>query len=199
MLKFLVICAWVGMAAAAVRVEYRLSNYRNPGGILATGKKCDRGINKHCDPLITATIDTDTPSDRWPGSKPVNQWTKVFEADEKDSAAVNKIVSKDLCNRGYDRANLRVNVVDVDGDHTTPIEQFECLAGPYVSRSELISEWSEEESCRAKYNPTSTKLMYKWRAFTISDRDCEVPWTGGAPVPVNRDEPRRTWLDRRRY
>ena len=46
------------VVADGTRVEFRLSNYRNQGGILATGRKCDRGLGKKCDPLITASIDT---------------------------------------------------------------------------------------------------------------------------------------------
>ena len=55
------------------------------------------------------------------------------------------------------RANLRVKVDDVDGDHTTPIEQFECLAGRDVSRSESTAQWSTERPCTAKNNPDRVK------------------------------------------
>jgi len=189
MFKLLVLCAVVAMVAAdGVRVEYRLSNFRNPGGILASGKKCDKGINKKCDPLITASIDTDSPSAAWPGSKPVRSWTKVFEADEADSVAVNKIVSKDICTSRspFTRANLRVNVVDVDGTHNTPIEQFECLISANardIPRTESGATWSSEKSCTAKSNPDRVKLNYSWRAFSISDRECGKPIVNERPRP----------------
>ncbi|OWA54120.1 hypothetical protein BV898_18538 [Hypsibius exemplaris] len=201
MLKFLVLCTLAAMVAAdGTRIEYRLSNYRNQGGVLASGKKCDRGVGKKCDPLITATIDTDSPSSAWPGSKPLKSWTKVFEADEQDSAAVNKIVSKDICGRlNSQTPKLRVNVVDVDGDHTTPIEQFECLAGRDVSRSESSAQWSTEKACNARNNPDRVNLMYSWRAFTIPDRECGEQAIGGgwSSSGSGRDPSRRPWGSRR--
>lgn len=163
------------VAGDCTRVEYRLTNYKNPTGVLASGKKCDPGNRRHCDPVITASIDTTDPTGPWPGSKPVNQWTKVYEADEKDSAAVNKIVSKDVCHGVFRGANLRVNVVDNDFDHTTPIEQFECDSGRQIASSERQAEWSTEKSCRAKNNPNSVKLMYSSRTFDIPCSSCGQP------------------------
>jgi len=198
MFKLLVLCSVVSMVLAdGIRVEYRLSNFKNPGGILASGRKCDRGLNKKCDPVISASIDTDSPSAPWPGSKPVRQWTKVFEADEMDSAAVNKIVSKDMCSSRspFTRANLRVNVVDNDGTKSAPIEQFECLLSASardLPNRETDAQWSAEKSCTAKNNPDRVKLMYSWRAFRINDRDCGRPVIGERPRPSYG---RRTALD----
>ncbi|GAU99480.1 hypothetical protein RvY_10479 [Ramazzottius varieornatus] len=176
MLRFLVACTLLSLVAAdCTRVEYRLTNYKNPGGVLASGKKCDPGSRRRCDPVIKAAIDTTEPNAPWPGSKPVKQWTKVFEADEKDSAAVNKIVSKDVCTGTFRGANLRVSVDDNDFDHTTPIEQFECDSGREVFPSEGQSAWSTEKSCRAKNNPETVKLMYSSRAFDIPCSTCGQP------------------------
>jgi len=186
MFKLLVLFTLAAMVAAdGTRVEYRLTRYQNPEGIVSNGRKCDRGAGKKCDPIITGSIDSDTPSAAWPGSKPIKTWAKIFRQDEVDSAAVNKIVSKDICNGQYSRANLRVKVDDVDGTHTTPIEQFECLAGRDISPRESSAQWSPEKTCTAKFNPDKVKLNYSWRAFTIRDSECGRPIGGSSPSERN--------------
>lgn len=184
MFRILLLCSLAALAAGdGTRIEFMLSDLKNPKGILASGKKCD-GSKRHCDTKITASIDSDSPNAAWPGYKPTSQWTKVFEADEKDSVAVNKIISKDICGAGrrsFDRANLRVFVVDKDGDHETPIEQFECLSGREVAGRRTSSEWSQTAPCTAKFHPDRVKLNYQWRAYPISSSECDAPITDDRP------------------
>ena len=42
-------------------------------------------------------IGREKPMNTWPGTKPISQWTKIFESDDTDSTSVNKIVSRDVC------------------------------------------------------------------------------------------------------
>ncbi|XP_055337099.1 uncharacterized protein LOC129587390 [Paramacrobiotus metropolitanus] len=183
MLRLLALCSFVALVACdGTRVEFLLSDLKNDHGILTTGKRCDgRGSTRKCDTVITASIDTDTPSKAWPGYKPTSQWTKVLEADERESMAVNKIISKDICGssssrRSFDRANLRVLVADKDpGNKFSPIEQFECMSGREVATRRGSSDWSPVQPCKAKFNPDKVKLNYQWRAYPISNSECNQP------------------------
>ncbi|OQV16853.1 hypothetical protein BV898_09025 [Hypsibius exemplaris] len=164
----------ITVAADSMRVEFQLTKLENPEGILYNGKKCD--IGSKCDPRLSGYVDTDKPLNAWPGSKPVSQFTKIFESDDQDSASVNKIVSRDVCvGSSFNKGNLRVDLVDKDVTTTEQIEQFECMSGRDVRIREAAAVWSTEKPCESKFNPNKVKLMYKWRAFNVPDRECGRP------------------------
>jgi len=171
----LVLCAVVATVAGdSMRVEFQLTKLENPESIIYNGKKCD--VGSKCDPRLSGYVDTEKPLNAWPGSKPLKQFTKIFESDNVDSTPVNKIVSRDVCaGSAYNKANLRVDLQDKDVTGSDQIEQFECLSGQDVRIREGASTWSAEKPCSAKYNPNKVKLLYKWRAFKVPDRECGRP------------------------
>jgi len=174
-LNILVLCTLAAVVAGdSMRVEFQLTKLENPEGILANKKKCD--IGSKCDPRLTGWVDTVKPLNTWPGEKPVSGFTKIFESDDVDNTPVNKIVSRDVCvGSAFNKANLRVDLVDKDVTTTEQIEQFECMSGRDVRLRESAAVWSAEKPCDAKFNPTKVKLLYKWRAFNVPDRECGRP------------------------
>jgi len=166
----LVVLGLAGLVAGdATRVEFKLYNYTSSGQ-LHDGQKCD--IGTHCDPRLKGYVDTEKPDAAWPGPLPLDKWALIYEGlDIADTARLNKIVSRDICTGTYRKANLRVQVDEVDPTRIDKMEQFMCVSGRDVQRSEAGAHWSNPTSCEAHYQ-RKNKLMYSWRAFTIPAREC---------------------------
>ncbi|GAV02169.1 hypothetical protein RvY_12766 [Ramazzottius varieornatus] len=170
--------ALVAMVACArssstdgTRVEYKLFNFTHAGK-LQNGEKCDFGT--HCDPSLRGYVDTISPDAAFPGSEDnLERWAKIWEGlDIKDTARLNKIVSRDVCKGTYNKATLRVQVDEVDSSRKDLMEQFMCYAGRNVQQDESRAKWSELAECEAHYNKRGNKMLYSWRAFTVPARDC---------------------------
>ncbi|OQV16854.1 hypothetical protein BV898_09026 [Hypsibius exemplaris] len=161
----------VGMVAGdSTRVEFKLYNFTSSGQ-LHDGQKCD--IGTHCDPRLRGYVDTQKPDSAWPGPLPLEKWALIYEGlDIIDTARLGKIVSRDVCTDSYTKANLRVQVDEVDPTRIDKMEQFMCLSGRDVQRSESAATWSRPAQCDAHYQPRANKLLYSWRAFTIPAREC---------------------------
>ncbi|XP_055337346.1 uncharacterized protein LOC129587569 [Paramacrobiotus metropolitanus] len=170
-----------------LRVEVELRRLNNSQGILHNGKMCD--LTSSCDHRITGYFDTDRPMDPWPGMKAVDQWTLVFEKDNDNVPIVNKIVSRDVCEMDIQRANLRLNVVDVDSlTKNDLVEQFECMVPVENNVATNINRafWSTERACSAKFNPDKIRLNYRYRVFGIAPTDCGKPPAGASSKPAAR-------------
>ncbi|XP_055337275.1 uncharacterized protein LOC129587508 [Paramacrobiotus metropolitanus] len=158
------------VAADNTRVEFKLYNYTS-SGTLHNGDKCD--IGTHCDPRLKGYVDTEKPDAPWPGPLPMEKWALIYEGlDIANTARLNKIVSRDFCASPYKKSNLRVQVDEIDPTRVDKMEQFMCLSGRDVARSERSAEWSDPKSCDAHYFPRKNKLLYSWRAYPISSSAC---------------------------
>ncbi|GAV02167.1 hypothetical protein RvY_12764 [Ramazzottius varieornatus] len=188
-MKFLVVLAALVTLVAAdfVRVEFKLLEYSNNAGkgLLATGERCEK--NRHCDPVMTGYVDTEKPLNAWPGPKAdPKTWTSIFDVKDSDFVKVGKIVSRDVCDADYTKANLRAEVSDTNRfTSDKKINQFECLSGRDVARNEASASWSAPKQCDAKFNPTKVGLTYQWRAFEVSNAACgaAIGKTGPAKKP----------------
>ncbi|OQV16852.1 hypothetical protein BV898_09024 [Hypsibius exemplaris] len=172
-MKFLIILGLLALVSADnVRVEFNLQQYDNNGGLLASGKKCGGA----CDPRIIGYVDTDKPLNAWPGPKTDEKtWAAIFEGKSTDSVKVNKIVSRDVCAADFNKANLRIKVIDVNKIFSnSDITQFECLSGGFseVATSESRAQWSQPKACVGKFNPDKVRLMFTWRAFDVPTSEC---------------------------
>lgn len=153
------------------RVEFKLFNFTHAGKT-ADQNKCDTGT--HCDPRISGYVDPISPDGAWPGSQPdTKKWALIWEGlDIKDTARLNKIVSRDVCKEAYDKATLRIKVDEVDTTRVDLMEQLMCYAGRKVQQDESHAKWSEAAECEAHHNKRGNKMIYSWRAFTIPAREC---------------------------
>ncbi|OQV16855.1 hypothetical protein BV898_09027 [Hypsibius exemplaris] len=161
-----------------LRVELDLRRLNNSYALLQNGQQCD--LTSACDMRIKGYLDTDSPLDAWPGSKPLATWTKVFEKDNDNIPIINKIVSRDVCRGDITRANLRLLVVDVDSlTKNDLIEQFECMVPvENVASGMARATWSTERACDATFNPARIRLNFRYRVFHITLDECGRPPAG---------------------
>jgi len=158
-------------AADYTRVEFKLYDFTH-NGKLASGDKCD--IGTQCDPRLRGYVDLDQPDAAWPGPlKDLNKWALIYEGmDIKEKAVLGKIVSRDVCTGSYHKANLRVQADEVDPSRVDKMDQFMCMSGRTVARSERAAEWSTPQNCDSHYAAGQNKLKFSWRAYPITAREC---------------------------
>ncbi|XP_055334654.1 uncharacterized protein LOC129585812 [Paramacrobiotus metropolitanus] len=164
------------------RIEALVVRLENQAGIKSNGGSCDT-FGK-CDPIVYAYIDTDKPTNTFPGSLDVKAIPKIFETTNNNSPDINYKLTKDICNKdpNTQKAMLRVHVTD----HNTIlsnslISDFDCPLGGTLANEERSATW-QDAICTGKYQEKKIRLSARVKMYRVPQNDCTNARPQGEPA-----------------
>jgi len=154
------------------RIETEVVHLENQGGIKSNGGSCTT-FGK-CDPQVYAYIDTEKPTNSFPGSLDIKAFPRIFEAKSNNNPDIGAKLTKDVCNKDItqQKATLRVHITDHNKILSDSlIDDFDCPVGGTAAKNAESAQWTDAK-CSGKNQPKKIILSVRTKIYRISPKDC---------------------------